>query len=149
MGFDIGAHTVGITNVFLNDAALLADLGGAGDDESNERLYDTKAIQTPTVPYVVFQFIANDTERTFGTIIELSSWQFSVFYQNVLNPFNKTIINATFDKLTDAYDDAETTMAVSGYSVTWVTRVASFFMPTEDQTQQLVTTYSIRTEKNR
>jgi len=149
MGFDLSAHTVGITNVFLNDATLLADLGGTGDGLANERLYDTKAIQTPTSPYAVFQFIASDTERTFDKIIELSSWQFSVFNQNIRNPLNKAIINSTFNKLTDAYDDAEATMVISGYSVTWVTRGASFFLPTEDGTQQLVTTYSIRTEKAR
>ena len=149
MGYDISAHKVGITNVFLNDATLLAALGGAGDGVANERLYDTKAIQNPTSPYAVFQFIASDTERTFGTIIELGSWQFSVFNQDNDSPLDTDSINSVFNKLTDAYDDAEATMAVSGYSVTWVTRGPSFFLPTEDQTQQLVTTYSIRTEKNR
>ena len=149
MGYDISAHTVGITNVFLNDAALLAALGGTGDGVTQERLYDTKAIQNPTFPYAVFQFIGSVTERTFDKIIELGDWQFSMFHQDLDSPLDKTTINDVFNKLTDAYDDAEATMAVAGYSVTWVTRGPSFFLPTEDNTQQLTTTYSIRTEKSR
>lgn len=149
MGYDIGAHTIGITNVFLNDATLLAALGGTGDGVTQERLYDTKAIQNPTFPYAVFQFIGSVTERTFNTIVELADWQFSIFHQDLDSPLDKTTINSVFNKLTDAYDDAEATMTVAGYSVTWVTRTASFFLPTEDNTQQLTTTYSIRTEKAR
>jgi len=149
MGYDISAHTVGITNVFLNDATLLAALGGPGDGVTQERLYDTKGIQNPTFPYAVFQFIGSVTERTFDKIIELANWQFSMFHQDLDSPLDKTTINDIFNKLTDAYDDAEATMAVAGYSVTWVTRGPSFFLPTEDNTQQLTTTYSIRTEKSR
>ncbi len=141
---DISAHSIGIYNVFLNDSDLKTVLGG----DSERRLYDTKVPQNPTFPYAVFQFIAGSINMTFDTIIELTDWQFSMFHKDE-DPLDKTTIDDVFKKLAAAYDDSEGTMTVSGYSVTWVTRGASFFIPTEDETQQLVTTYNIRTEKAR
>lgn len=141
---DISALSTGIYNVFVADSDLKTALGG----DTERRMYDTKAPQNPTFPYAVFQFIAGSIEMTFGTIVELTTWQFSMFHKDE-DPLDKTTINDVFKKLGAAYDDAEATMTVSGYSVTWVTRGASNFLQTEDETQQMIINYEIRMEKAR
>ncbi len=141
---DIKALTDGIYAVFVADSDLKTALGG----DTARRLYDTKAPQNPTFPYAVFQFVAGDIDLTFDKIVELTTWQFSIFNKDE-DPLDKTTINDVFKKLAAAYDDSEATMTVSGYSVTWVTRGTSNFLQTEDETQQMIINYEIRMEKAR
>lgn len=141
---DIDALSTGIYNLFLNDADLLAALGG----NTARRLYDTKVPQDPDYPYAVFQFISGSIDLTFGQIFEDTDWQFKMIHKSG-NPLNKTTINDVFKKLGAAYDDGEAAMTVSGYSVIWVTRGISNFVPTEDDTQQYVINYEIRIQKAR
>lgn len=141
---DIGALTTGIYNLFVADADLLAALGG----NTARRMYDTKAPQDPDFPYAVFQFISGSIDLTFDQIFEETTWQFSIFHSDD-DPLDKTTIDDVFTKLTAAYDDGEASMTVSGYSVIWVTRGVSNFVPTEDDTQQYVINYEIRIQKAR
>lgn len=141
---NISAHKIGIYNVFLADSDLKTALGG----DSERRLYDTKVPQNPTFPYAQFFYTGGSIAMTFSTIIELTTWQFSIFHQSE-DPLDSTIIDDVFVKVGAAYDDAEATMTISGYSVTWVTRGASGAIPTEDLTQQYFINYEIRTEKAR
>jgi len=141
---DIGALKVGIYGVFVADSDLKTSLGG----NTERRLYDTKVPQNPTFPYAVFFFTGGSTGRTFDKIIELTTWQFSIFHQDE-DPLDTTTIDDVFEKLGAAYDDSESSMTVSGYSVTWVTRGTSGALPTEDLTQQYFVNYEIRMEKAR
>lgn len=141
---DIQAVVDGIYAVFVADSDLKAALGG----DTERRLYGTKVPQNPTFPYAVFQFIAGDIDLAFDTIFELTTWQFSMFHKDE-DPLDETTINDVFMKLAAAYDDAEATMTVSGYSVISVTRSTSNFLPTEDETQQMITNYEIMISKAR
>lgn len=146
---DIAALTTGIDNVFVNNADLLAALGGAGSSvTSNRRMFDTKADDDVESPYVVYQYIAGDDDLTFTSIQEITTWQFSIF-NKTSSPLNKATINDVFTKLISAYDQSEATMAVSGYTVVYVTRGVSSFIPTEDDTQQYLINYEIMIEKAR
>ncbi len=146
---DIAALITGIDNVFVNNAALLAALGGAGSSvTANRRFFDTKADDDVESPYIVYQFIAGDIDMAFDAIFEVTTWQFSLL-NATSSPLDKTTINALFKKLAAAYDDSEATMTVSGYSVVYVTRGVSSFLPTEDDIQQYVINYEIMIQKAR
>jgi len=141
---DIKALSDGIYAVFVADSDLKTALGG----NTARRLYDTKAPQNPTFPYAVFQYIAGDYDLTFGELFELTTWQFSIFHKDE-DPLDKTTINDVFKKMAAAYDEAEATMTVSGYSVISVTRSTSNFLPTQDETQQMIINYEIMIQKSR
>ena len=146
---DIEALVIGITNVFLNNSDLLAALGGAGSSVTeNERMFDTKADDDVESPYAVFQYIAGDDDLTFTEIQEVITWQFSIF-NKTSSPLDKRTINDVFKKLIAAYDQSEATMSVSGYTVVYVTRGVSSFLPTEDDIQQYIINYEIMIEKSR
>lgn len=142
---DISAVKVGIYNVFLADSDLKTALGG----DSARRLYDSKAPENPTSPYAVYFYTSGVIDMTFDKIVELSTWQFSIFNQDEDEPLNSTTIDDVFKKLGAAFDDSEDTMSVSGYSVTWVTRGASGALPTLDLVQQYFINYEIRIEQAR
>jgi len=141
---DIKALTDGIYAVFVADSDLKTALGG----NTERRLYDTKVPQNPTYPYAVFQYIAGDIDMAFDAIFELTTWQFSIFHKDE-DPLDKTTINDVFKKMAAAYDEAEATMTVSGYSVISVTRSTSNFLPTQDETQQMIINYEIMIQKSR
>lgn len=141
---DIESLRIGIYNVFLADSDLKTALGG----DSERRLYYTKAPQNPQSPYAVFQYVAGDIDLSFDQIFELTTWQFSIFNKSD-NPLSTTTINDVFKKMAAAYDDAEATMTVSGYSVISVTRNTSNFLPTLDDMQQMVMSYEIMMQKSR
>jgi len=141
---DIKAVSDGIYAVFVADSDLKTALGG----NIERRLYDTKGPQNPTFPYAVFQYISGDYDLAFGELFEVTQWQFSMFNKDG-DPLDKTTLNDVFKKLAVAYDEAEATMTVSGYSVISVTRGVSNFLPTVDETQQFVISYEIMIQKDR
>lgn len=137
---DISAIEIGIYNEFLNNADLLAALGG----NTARRLYKTKAMQNPSYPYAVFQYISGVPDPTFTSDGEIAQYQFSIFHKSD-DPLDKTTIDDVFKKLTACYDDADLTVA--GYSSIAVTRGVSNFVPTVDDTQQYVINYEIMIEE--
>lgn len=141
---DIRALKKGIYNVFDADTDLKTALGGTA-----ERFYNTKIPQNPDYPCAVYFFTGGSIDMTFDKIVELTTWQFSIFHYDKDDPLNTETIDDVFKKMGAAYDDSESSMTVSGYSVTWVTRGASGALPTEDLTQQYFLNYEIRMEKAR
>lgn len=143
MSLDIQAMVDAIYAEFKGDADLLDALGGAGSGAANERLYNKKARQNPTSPYVVFQYITGIPDPTFTSDGEITQWQFSVFHKSV-SPLDETTINDVLKKLTAAYDDA--TLTISDHTSIAFTRGVSGFLPTQDKTQQYVVTYEFMIE---
>lgn len=137
---DISAIEIGIYDEFLNNADLLAALGG----DTARRLYNTKIPQNPSYPLCVFQYISGVPDPTFTSDGEIAQFQFSAYHKSD-DPLDKTTINDVFKKLTACYDDADLT--ITGYSSIGVTRGVSNFVPTVDDTQQYVINYEIMIEE--
>lgn len=137
---DISAIEIGIYNEFLNNADLLAALGG----NTERRMYKTKIPQDPSYPCAVFQYISGVPDPTFTSDGEITQYQFSIYHKSD-DPLDKTTIDDVFKKLTACYDDASLT--VTGYSSIGVTRGVSNFVPTQDDTQQYVINYEIQIEE--
>ncbi len=143
-GIDLEAMSNGIHALFVADADLLAALGGT----TERRLYPEKAPQDPKFPYAVYQNITGLPDPTFTSDGEIAQYQFSIFHQDKDQPLKLTTINDVIKKMTALYDDSEGSMTMSGYTVIGVTRGASGYVPTEDDTQQWVVTYEIMVEDN-
>lgn len=137
---DIGAIEIGIYDEFLNNADLLAALGG----DAARRMYTTKIPQNPSYPCAVFQYISGVPDPTFTSDGEIAQYQFSIYHKSS-NPLDKTIIDDVLKKLTACYDDADLT--ITGYTSIGVTRGVSNFVPTVDDTQQYVINYEIQIEE--
>ncbi len=138
---DISAIEIGIYDEFLNNADLLAALGG----DTERRMYKTKIPQRPSYPCAVFQYISGVPDPTFTSDGEIAQYQFSIYHQDIDDPLDKTTIDDVFKKLTACYDDADLT--ITGYSSIGVTRGVSNFVSTVDDTQQYVINYEIMIEE--
>ena len=104
----ISAINVGFYNLIVGNAALQTLLGGSAGDK---KIYQVKAPQSASLPYITFGLL---TESPIGTFADFESIEDMTYWVNCFSSTSTANIAGIADGVMGALDD--TTLTVTGYT---------------------------------
>lgn len=140
-----GAVAAAIDTKFQADSALVAALGGS-TGRNAYRLYNKRAPEDPTFPYIVM-FITNmSPEDTLTEEGEVLNVQFNIYDYDQDSPDDDSTINDIYNKLDALFNKC--TLVVTGYHFVYMLRGPAIVVPTTDDTQQITVNYEIMIQES-
>ena len=110
----ISQVNTGFYNLLIDSADLQTALGGSVSDK---KIYQVKAPQSSSVPYVTFGLL---TESPIGTFADFEAIENLTFWINVFSDKSTADLAEIADKVMDSLDDK--TITVTGYTSMKVVR---------------------------
>ena len=104
----ISVVNVGFYNLIVDNSALQTALGGSG---SNKKIYQVKAPQSASLPYVTFGLL---TESPIGTFADFEAIEDMTYWVNCFSSASTASIAGIADAVMGALDDK--TLTVTGYT---------------------------------
>ena len=104
----LSAVNVGFYNKLIGGTSLQTKLGGSASDK---KIYQVKAPQSSTVPYVTFGL---ETEAPVGTFEDFESIDNLTYWVNAFSSTSTANVAEIADEIMDVLDDA--TLTVTGYT---------------------------------
>ena len=104
----LSAVNVGFYNKLIGGASLQTKLGGSANDK---KIYQVKAPQGSTVPYVTFGM---ETEAPIGTFEDFEAVDNLTYWVNAFSSTSTANIAEIADEIMDVLDNA--TLTVTGYT---------------------------------
>ena len=104
----ISAINVGFYNLIISNAALQTALGGSAGDK---KIYQVKAPQSASLPYITFGLL---TESPIGTFADFEAIEDLTYWVNCFSSTSTASIAGIADAVMGALDDK--TLTVQGYT---------------------------------
>jgi len=104
----INAVNIGFYNKLISSASLQTALGGSASDK---KIYNVKAPQSATVPYITFGL---NTDRPIGTFESQEAVEDLTYWINVFSSTSVAHVTTITDLVLAVMDDA--TLTVTGYT---------------------------------